>query len=116
MTGQFCEVLVDGEWTIGIVPRGSSQDLCKSLGIPLDPEGCARTIGRGEANGLRSLQGKQPVLSPQWSGWDPGRDHPDPVRYPVDLGTGPESWGLVIADVRWGKVYPPHYSWRSPVP
>lgn len=29
---------------IGIVPLGSSNDLCKTLGIPLDPEGCARAI------------------------------------------------------------------------
>ena len=32
---------------VGIIPLGSSNDLCKTLSIPLDPEGAAKTIARG---------------------------------------------------------------------
>ncbi len=34
---------------VGIIPLGSSNDLAKSLGIPLDPMGAAGTIARGRS-------------------------------------------------------------------
>lgn len=45
--GSVANHLLGGDWTLGVLPSGTSNDFARSVGLPLDPAGALRTVGTG---------------------------------------------------------------------
>jgi YegS/Rv2252/BmrU family lipid kinase len=45
--GSVADCLVGGDWTLGVLPAGTSNDFARSILLPLDPAGALRTVAAG---------------------------------------------------------------------
>lgn len=47
--GSVGNCLLDGDWTLGVLPSGTSNDFARSVGLPLDPAGALQVIADGHS-------------------------------------------------------------------
>jgi YegS/Rv2252/BmrU family lipid kinase len=50
--GSVANCLLDSEWTLGVLPSGTSNDFARSILLPLQPRGALATVAAGHTAGL----------------------------------------------------------------